>query len=229
MNQQANRENPLYSLLFNVIIPVVIMTKFSKPEALGPTNALLIGIAFPVVYGLYDLHSKRKVNWISIIGIVGVGLTGVFGLLSLSGFWFAIKEATIPLLIGAVVVGSQWTSKPLGKTFLYNDQILNIAKVEETLDSPKKHEQLNGLLKNATFMLAGSFLLSAGLNFWLANRMVVSPPQTTAYVDEIGSFTGLSYIVIALPCMAVMMLAMFWLMRGLSKLTGLKLDEMLNS
>ncbi len=227
MSVTAKRENPLFSLLFNVIIPVVVMTKFSKPEALGPTNALLIGIAFPVAYGLFDLFSKKKVNWISIIGIVGVGLTGVFGLLHLSGFWFAVKEAAIPFLIGSVVFFSQWTSKPLIKTFLYNDQLLDINKIEESLDTEEKKQGVTGLLTNATYMLAGSFLLSSAMNFWLANRMVVSPPQTPAYVDEIGSFTGLSYVVIAIPCMVVMMVALFLLIGGLAKVTNLKWEELL--
>jgi len=224
---RKKKENPFYSLLFNVIIPVVIMTKFSKPEALGPTNALLLGVAFPVGYGLYDLLVKKKINWISVIGTVGVGLTGVFGLLSLSGFWFAVKEAAIPLLIGTVVLVSQWTSKPLVKTFLYNDQLLDINKIEESLDSSEKKQKVGLLLRNASFMLAGSFLLSAILNFWLANRMVVSQPQTTAYVDEIGSFTGLSYFVIAIPCMVVMMVALVILINGLSKVTKLKWEDMM--
>jgi hypothetical protein len=229
MNEPLKRENPLYSLLFNVVIPVVIMTRFSKPEALGPTNALLIGIAFPVGYGLYDLLIKKKVNWISILGVVGVGLTGVFGLLSLSGFWFAVKEAAIPLLIGLVVIVTQWTSKPLVKTFLYNDQLLNIPKIEDALDTQDKQTRVAVLLRNASFMLAGSFLLSSLLNFWLANRMVVSAPQTSAYVDEIGSFTGLSYFVIAVPCMVVMMVALFLLINGLSKVTELKWEELMRN
>ena len=54
MEQKKN--NQLTNLLVNIIIPVIILTKFSKEEYLGPLYGLLAALAPPFLYGLYDLR-----------------------------------------------------------------------------------------------------------------------------------------------------------------------------
>ena len=103
------QENPLVSLLFNIAIPALILYKLSTPERLGPVWGLLAGLAFPLGYGLYDFARRRRTNFISILGFVSILLTGGFGLMELDGIWFAVKEASIPALIGLAVIGSLWT------------------------------------------------------------------------------------------------------------------------
>ena len=41
-------ENPLVSLLINVLIPVGILSFLSKEKYLGPVWALVVGLAFPI-------------------------------------------------------------------------------------------------------------------------------------------------------------------------------------
>ncbi|MCK5888187.1 MAG: MFS transporter, partial [Alcanivorax sp.] len=43
----------LINLLFNIIIPTLILTKLSGTQHLGVHNALIIALAFPISYGLH--------------------------------------------------------------------------------------------------------------------------------------------------------------------------------
>ena len=61
--------NPLSSLLLNVVVPAVILMKFSSPERLGPVWGLVIALSFPLGYGIYDFFDRKKVNFISILGL----------------------------------------------------------------------------------------------------------------------------------------------------------------
>ena len=77
----------------------------------------------------------------------------------------------------------------------------------------------------ASWLLAGSFFLSAVLNFVLARIIVRSPAGTVAFNEELGRMTALSYPVIALPSMAVMMIALWYLLKSIRSLTHMDLEE----
>lgn len=113
MSQQQKKENPLYNIAFNIVLPTLILMKMSSAERLGPMNALLVALSFPIGYGIYDYFKEKKVNTMSIIGLVSVLLTGVLGVMKLPAEYIAYKEAGVPLLIGAIVLISNFTSKPL--------------------------------------------------------------------------------------------------------------------
>ena len=76
----------------------------------------------------------------------------------------------------------------------------------------------------SAYLLSTSFFLSAILNYVFAKIMLVSEPGTTAFNEELGKMQGLSFIVIALPSMAVMMLVLWYLLKQIQKLTGLELE-----
>ena len=76
-------DNGLFNIVANVILPVLILNKLSKP--MGPANALLLALAFPMLYGAYDFFKKRKMNYFALLGVLHVLVTGGFALLGLSG------------------------------------------------------------------------------------------------------------------------------------------------
>ncbi|HTN34264.1 MAG TPA: MFS transporter, partial [Marinobacter sp.] len=43
-----HKQRPFVDLLVSIVIPSVILMKFSGDEYLGSVNALLIGLAFPL-------------------------------------------------------------------------------------------------------------------------------------------------------------------------------------
>ena len=101
MVQQKN--NPLLDLLISIVIPSIILMKFSGEDHLGTVWGLVVALSFPLFYGLYERITQQKFNIISILGLISVLLTGGIGLLKLDPEWLAIKEAAVPLVIGLIV------------------------------------------------------------------------------------------------------------------------------
>ena len=223
------RESLLLNLVFNIAVPTLILTKLSGENAFGTVGGLLAALAFPLGYFVYDFIQRRQANFISIIGFTSVLLTGGLGLMKVGPMGFAIKEAAMPLLIGAFVLISQGTKRPLVKTILLNDQILDLPRVEAALEARGNRNGLDRLMKHASQALAASFLLSAILNFGLARWVLKSPPGTEAFNAELGKMNALSWPVISLPTMAILMVILWKLIGGIGKLTGLTMEEIFRS
>lgn len=221
------QENLLLNIACNVVAPALILTKAGKWFGLDPKTALLAALAFPLAYGLYDLVKRRNLNLLAALGFTSTLATGGLGLLKLEPFWFAVKEAVVPALIGLTVLGSQWTKKPLVRTMLFNDQVIDVPRVETAIATGGRQADFRNLLRTSTWFLTGSFALSAGLNFLLARIIITAMPDTPLFNEQLGRLTWLSYIVILLPSMAMMMYALWRLFKGLERLTGLTLDEIL--
>lgn len=221
------RENPWLNFGFNIIIPILLLTKGSDWFGFSATTNLVVSLAFPVSYGLYDFVAREKFNFVSVLGFVSILLTGGIGLLKLPPGWIAVKEAAIPLALGIAVVLSARTRYPLVRVFLLNPEVVETEKIQRELESRGNVEAFNRLLQTSTWWVAASLLLSAVLNFVLAKIVVTSPSGTEAFNAELGRMQGLSYVVIFIPTMAVLMFAMIKLFKGIKELTGLELEQFL--
>ncbi|MFK7893496.1 MAG: VC0807 family protein [Granulosicoccus sp.] len=226
-NEKVDKPRPLIDLLISIVIPSVILMKFSGAEDLGPTRALIIALAFPVGYGLYELLFNKKRNWMALLGVISVLLTGGIGLLKIDAQWLAVKEAAIPLCIGIGVLVASKLGFPLVKKLLFNPTIMNIDKINEELEKRDNREVFDNRLNRANTLLAGTFFFSAVMNYFLAKFIVKSESGTAAFNEELGRMTLLSYPVIAIPSM-IMMLAIFWFIwRTVNKLTELSLEDIM--
>ena len=221
------KPNPLIELLITLIIPSLILMKFSDPTNLGAVNALLLALAFPLFWGGRDLLTRHKINPFAALGVVSLLLTGGIGLLQLDTQWLAIKEAAIPGLIGLAVAISAYTRNPLVRVLLYTPALMNVERIQSSLAERGNHAAFESRLKIATWMLAGSFLFSAVMNYFLATWIVVSPTGTPAFNEELGRLTLLSYPMIALPSMLIMMAVLVYLSRSIRELAGLKFTDTL--
>ena len=120
LSSNKNLKNSL-SNPFNILIPIFILNKGDDwfGEYLAPHFAntavpiLLIALCFPIAYFIYDLILRKKYNFISILGLISVLLTGGIGILEIPTQWFAVKEAAIPSIIGLAVILSLKTPYPL--------------------------------------------------------------------------------------------------------------------
>jgi hypothetical protein len=222
---QPRQENPWISLIVNIAIPAVILMKFSTETTLGPVGGLIVALAFPLTWGLVDLVRERRWNFISILGVVSILLTGGIGLLELDPRWVAVKEAAVPGLIGVAVVASLKTRFPVVRSLLYNERIIHVDKVEAALDTRGTRPAFEKSLVTASWLLAASFFVSSVLNFVLARVIVKSPAGTTAFNEELGRMTALSYPVIVIPSMAVMMAALWYLFRSIRRHTELGVED----
>lgn len=237
-NNNQNEKNKqslngmLLNIVFNIAIPVMILKKV--PEKWDNENAaviaLIVALSFPVAFFVYDYLKTKKTNFISILGFISVLMTGVIGVFQIPNEYLAIKEAAVPFIIMIICLGSLSTRFPIVEKLIYNDSIFNKELINNKLEENAKTSEMPKVMQNATFIVATSFFLSTILNYTLAKKIVVSDPITQAAqrTQEIGDLTFWSYIFIALPCTIVMGFAIYYIVSKISKLTGLKMEEMLN-
>lgn len=220
------RENLWINLICNAVLPGLLLTQLSKPDRLGPVVGLVVALAVPFGYGVYDLIRRQTWNAFSVIGLVSTLLTGGLGLLQVNNLWFAVKEAAIPLVLGLAIPFTLKTRQPLVRTMIYNDQVLDTDRIGQKLVERQAVGGFEALLRDASWILAGAFLFSALLNFLLARWIVTAPPGSPENVAQLGRLNWVSYPVIMVPCLVIMMFALFRLLKGLESLTGLSGDEL---
>lgn len=228
--QQLQQQKPSFfgNLIFNIAIPVLVMTYGSKDAYLGPAWSVVVALSFPFSYGLWDLKKSGKVNAFSILGIFSVLLTGGISLLKLPAQYMAIKEAAIPGFIGIAVLVTQFSNKPLVKMFILNDQLIDWQKLNDALKSANAETAFRGVLAISSYIVAGSFFMSSALNYILAKMILVSEPGTTAYTEEIGRMTALSYPVIVIPSTILLIGTLIFVFIKIQKLTGEEIDKFIN-
>lgn len=226
-DRPQHKPRPMIDLLVSILIPSVILMKLSGAERLGASQALMLALAFPLGWGLFELIRYRKFNFIALLGVVSVFLTGGIGLLKLDPQWLAIKEAAVPAAIGLAVLISTRTRFPLIRSILYNKKVLNVELIHDRLAERGLVEVFEQRLLKATYFLAGTFFFSSVMNFIIAKWIVVSAAGTQAFNEELGRMTLVSYPMIAIPTMIMMVLIMVYLWKTIHGLTGLKMEDIM--
>ena len=226
--KKKRKQNPLVNILFNIVVPVVILSKFSNDNYLGPKLGLVVALAFPLAYFIWDWRKEHKANFISILGFVSVLLTGIIGVFEFPSELIAYKEASVPLIICLAVLISMKTPYPLVKKLLYNEDLMNMELINSRLSEKDNTKEVDRMLVRASYMVAASFLVSTVLNFGLAKYLIHSPSGTPEFAEEMARMTALSYPVIALPSTIVLVFALFYVYNRLSKLTGLEFEQLFN-
>jgi hypothetical protein len=228
------KDNALVNILFNVVIPVFILNKGS--ERLGAPTALLLALAFPIAFGIWDSRRRKQINMISVLGVINVSITGGLALTGLGGLWFCAKEAAFPALIGAFVAFTAWGKKPFIQTMLINPQAMNIDLIDQKISERGAQNEFQSLLKKSTLMLAASFFVSSILNYIVALRVFLpfesslsSEAKAQILNQQIAQMTSLSLLSIMLPSMIILMLVLFYLLNRLGKITGLTMNELMKS
>jgi hypothetical protein len=231
---EKKKENVWLNLGFNIVAPSLILVKGRKIfESILPVSdnldviVFVSALAFPLIYGVYDLLQRRKWNIFSIVGLLSVVLTGGIGLMKLSRECMILKETIVPLVLGGAVLATALTKKPLAKMIMLNEDIVDVKKIDDALDARGTRAEYDSALKTATYWVSASFLLSAILNFALASYIFKSEVGTEAFNEEVGTMTALSFPVIAVPTTIMFIFAMYKFFGALSKNTGLSLEEIM--
>jgi hypothetical protein len=199
--------------------------KFSGEEHLGTVMALVVALAFPIVYGGMDLIRNKKFNFIAALGFISVLLTGGIGLLELDTRWLALKEALIPGLIGLAVLGSTFTRYPFMQKMILNDTVLNLALITERLKERGKTDAFERCLMSSNYLFASTFAFSSAMNYFLATWIVTSPAGTPEFNEELGKLTLYSYPIIAIPSMLMMFGIFYYVWRQIRSMTSLETEQ----
>lgn len=210
----------LANLGFNIVIPVLIMTRLN--ETLGALPSLLLALAFPLVYGLWDWWKEHTVNPYSVLGLVSVLLTGVIGVLALPAEYLAFKEAGIPFLVALLFFLSSFTKYDATTKFL--EQMLDIKKLHAAYKK-KKQPGFKKPILWVRLAFIGSFLFSTIMNYVLTVVVVTADPATPEFTAQVGRMTALSFPVIVLPAVIVLMAVLFFVFWHIKKTTGKDYEE----
>jgi len=180
------------------------------------------------VYGIYSFIKDHKVNFISVLGLVSVLLTGIMGMFKeISPMWFAIKEASVPAVIAIVVLISIRMNRNIVKKLLFNEDIMDMEKVHEKLAENGQAEQFDTTITKASYWVAFSFVISSLLNFILARVILKGIPGTEIYDKQIAKMMALSFPVIALPCTIILVLVFLYVLKKIKTLTGIEFEEII--
>jgi hypothetical protein len=252
--KKSAQDHPLANILINVIIPVLILSYLSKDPALqeklgktarfwhiGPLWGMILALALPLGYGVWHYIKTRKGNFFSALGLVSVLLSGGLTLYLWNangtvkpnaGILFGIKEALVPLVLGVAILMSHRSPTPLIRVFLYNDSIFDIPRIEKRVDEIGAADGYDRVLHGATRLFAASFFLSSLMNLVLAQWFFRGFDSTAINALEeynaiIARVTGWGFAVIGVPILAFLFFTLKKLLAGLTKLTGLKEEELM--
>jgi intracellular septation protein A len=226
-SRAAAPANPWLELIVTIVAPSLVLMQGNA--IIGAMPTLLVALALPLGWGLWQLQHKRSFGLMASIGLVSTLLTGGLGLLELDVKWLAIKEASVSAALGLVVAASAWTKRPLIKALVFNPGLFDVERVNQALAERQTATQFDQKLRTATLLLSLTFFFSALMNYILARWLVHSPTGSDAFNEELGRLTLLSYPMIALPSLAMMVALLLWLGRCSKELAGLDLLDMLHA
>lgn len=234
MKPNAPPENPLMNLVINIFLPVIILNKGSK--FLDPRWTLLLALLLPLGYGLHDYLRRGHKNYVSLLGLVNILLTGGLALMSLKGIWFAVKEASLPLFLGILVLGSTWTKNPAARMMFCNPQVLNMDLINERLSTLAREFEFQNLLKRTTMWLSISFFISSALNFVLAwdifsdiDATLEAAAREQILNEQIARMTWMGFAVIALPLMVFSAILVYSFLRRLSQMIDVPINSLMKT
>lgn len=218
-------ENPLINLVCNIVLPTIVLMKFSTDNWLGPLWGLIVALIFPIGYGTYDLITRKKTNFLSILGFISVLLSGGLALAKVGSMGFAIKDALLPTILGLAVLLTLRSKNPLLRELLYNESLIDVPRVDAALAERGERENFEVLLRRSSIAIALTFIASAPINFALALYILRSPPGTPEFNAELGKMHWVAPLVIVVPMMVALMFVFNKLMNGIAQLSGLTQDE----
>lgn len=229
---KSNPNNSFAHILVNIILPVYILNKGTK-WGLTPTNALFIALALPLCSGVWSIYKNKKMDFISLLGLMNILISGTLSLMALGGIWFAIKEAIFPLLIGTFVLYSSFGKSPFFETLFLNPAAFDVEKIQAKIKEGSKEIDFTNLMKKSTQLLSLSFLMSAVLNFFLALRIftplsenLTIEEKQTVLNQQLGQMTMYSLLVILIPSIIFLAGILFYTFKQMTALTGLTTNDL---
>jgi hypothetical protein len=206
-----------------VVIPTAAM--WFGPDLFGPGAALIFALLFPLMFGLANWRREGKVSVLSALSMGSVLLTGVVGLMSFDARWFALKEALIPALMGAVLVSTARTRYAVVPALL--ERVLDRDKLQGALVDPAARAAFEGVATRATLELGVVMAASGILSLVLARWVVTAPSGSELFVEQLGTYTVWSFPAVTLPVLLATGLVLRRALEGLERAAAVPLDQLL--
>lgn len=244
MSTPDKQENPLANIIINVLAPTIILSYLSKdqgkPWHLGPTLAMIVALSLPFAYGIWHFVKHKKLNIFSCVGLGAILLTGLITIYLWSNeaakqhvaLIFGVKEAIQPLILGSLFLITHRTATPLFRTFIYNENIFDIQRIEREVANQERRPDYESLIWKSTLLFFGSFCISAALNlglsfFFLADLQPTTSDWHTIYNQQVGKITFWGFAVIGAPLMIIGGYILFQMINGIKKITGMETEHIM--
>ncbi len=230
---EQRQPNPVLDLVLTVLLPSLALEWLSSADCLGPSApiwALVVASALPLGYGVYCWATNEGLNFFSVFGLVAIILTGGLGLLKLDTFWFAFKEASVPVVLGICFPLSYLIKRPLVDALLLNPQLLNVKLVRSAVAEEPGAGAFQQLLWRSSLAIGGMMLISAAMNFALAWYLLNGKlPQTPEHNSALSKLNWGGMIVIGVPMMSALWFVMIRFIGQLERITGLERADFLEA
>jgi uncharacterized membrane protein len=110
--------------------------------------------------------------------------------------------------------------------------MFDIVRIEKEVDAKNTRTAYEKIIFQATLLFAASFFISTLLNFGLALYFLGGLDHTAAnarelYNEQVAKLTGWGFAVIGLPILVFLFITLRRMITQLSKLTGLKEEEIM--
>ncbi len=237
----------LLNVLLSVLAPVMVLDHCSvagdKFWQLGTTPAMVLALALPLGFGAWTFIQSRKVEPLTLFGLLGTILTGVVTIYANSGtgeailpdtpWWYAAKEAAIPLLLCGAVMVTAKRQDSLLRVLLYSDSLFDIRTIEKQIAEKNQQTAYDTLLWRSSLFLGLSLVVSAVGNFILSLCFLLpvldqpAAQQALEYNYAVGRMTWWGYLVIGVPLLITLAGVIRHLISRLEMLTGLDRDRLM--
>ncbi len=231
----------LVNVLLSVLAPVLVLDHCSTEGPafweLGTVWAMVVALALPIGCGIYTFIDSRKVDPITLFGLLGTILTGVVTIYANTGeggairtdtpWWYAAKEALIALLLSGAVLVTARRKDSMLRLFVYSDALFDIPRIEKAVAERQAQDAYAGTLWRASLMMALTLLASAVANFLLALHFLLPvldeepAKQALAYNYAVSNMTWWGYLVIGVPLLLTLFGVIKFLIRRLETITAL--------
>lgn len=230
MDKLATKKNTIESsallqFIVSFVVPIIILTRFSAESSLGPTKSLILALAFPIFFEIYNVRKRKKLSMFSLLAIGGILVTGAISLLGLSEGWLATRRAVPYLAMSIAILVSIRIRHPILNALL--PQMLDMDEI--TSHAQKKHTvvELERSINRTSYMLSGVLLTIAIASYILTRIIIVSETGTTGYNQEYANLRIWSLPIITLPLLVGFTGVILYLTQSIKKLTGLDIDSVL--
>lgn len=237
----------LLNVLLSVLAPVMVLDhcSVSGPELwqLGTTPAMALALSLPLGFGLWTFIQSRRVEPLTLFGLLGTILTGVVTIYANTGgseairpdtpWWYAAKEAAIPLLLCGAVMVTARRQDSLLRVLLYSDSLFDITTIEKAVAEKGQQCAYDALLWRSSLFLGLSLVGSAVANFILSLCFllpVLDQPaarQALEYNYAVGRMTWWGYLVIGVPLLITLVGVIRSLVARLEDMTGLDRERLM--
>lgn len=237
----------LLNVLLSVLAPVMVLDhcSVSGPELwqLGTTAAMCVALSLPLGFGVWTFAQSRRVEPLTLFGLLGTILTGVVTIYANTGsgdairpdtpWWYAAKEAAIPLLLCGAVMVTAKRQDSLLRVLLYSDSLFDIPTIEKQVTEKNQQTAYDALLWRSSLFLGLSLVVSAVGNFILSLCFLLpvldqpAAQQALEYNYAVGRMTWWGYLVIGVPLLLTLIGVIRHLISRLEMLTGLDRDRLM--